>query len=75
MKAGDNMARERIQPEGIRLDEKKCHTTKELAYYLSCGLNMAADIGEKAGARIKLGKKVLYNVALVNEYMDSISGD
>lgn len=67
------MARERMEIEGVRLDEKKCHTRKELASYLSCGLNMAADIGEKAGARIKLGKKVLYNVVLVNEYMDSIS--
>lgn len=65
--------RNRNISESVRLDEKKCHTTKELAYYLSCGLNMAADIGEKAGAKIKLGKKVLYNVALVNEYMDSIS--
>ncbi|MCQ2387934.1 MAG: hypothetical protein MJ066_05790 [Clostridia bacterium] len=40
---------------------------------LSVGKNTASEVGEKAGAVIRLGKRKLYNVKRVEMYLDSIT--
>lgn len=40
---------------------------------LSCGKNTALAVGKQAGAVIKIGKRTLYNVKKVEEYMNSLS--
>lgn len=40
---------------------------------LSIGKNTAAEIGEKAGAVIRIGRRKLYNVKKIQEYMDGLS--
>lgn len=45
-----------------------------LASMLSCGHATARKIGEQAGARIVIGRRVLYSVSKVQSYIDSITG-
>lgn len=40
---------------------------------LSTGKNTAREVGEKAGAVIRIGRRKLYNVAKVQAYIDSIT--
>jgi hypothetical protein len=40
---------------------------------LSCGRVSAVEIGTAAGARITVGRRVLWNVGKVQQYLDSIS--
>lgn len=47
--------------------------TKELQEMLSCGRVTAVQIGNNAGAKIQIGRRVLWNVRKVNAYLDSIS--
>lgn len=51
--------------------EKILVNTKELAGLLSIGYNTAAEIGDKAGARVTIGRRKLYNVQTVRTYIDS----
>jgi hypothetical protein len=43
--------------------------TRELAGLLSIGYNNAADVGERAGATVKIGRRKLYNVEQVKHYI------
>lgn len=45
----------------------------ELQSMLGCGRATAVKIAEAAGARIKIGRRVLYNVGKVQAYLDQIS--
>lgn len=45
-----------------------------LAGMLGCGLATATKIGNEAGARIQIGRRVLYKVSKVEEYLEKISG-
>lgn len=47
--------------------------TKELQEMLSCGRATAVEIGNNANARIQIGRRVLWNVKRINQYLDSIS--
>ncbi|MCC8046138.1 MAG: hypothetical protein LIP12_11690 [Clostridiales bacterium] len=46
---------------------------ERLAGMLSCGTATARQIGEDAGARIMVGRRVLYSVNKVKKYLDSIA--
>ena len=43
--------------------------TRELCTYLSVGQSMAREIGEKAGARVKLGRRILFDVQAIDAYI------
>ena len=43
----------------------------ELKTMLSIGRNRALQVGEKANAKVKVGRRTLYNVEKVKEYMAS----
>ena len=40
---------------------------------LSCGYATAVKIGTDAGARIKIGRRVIWNVKKIQEYLDRVS--
>jgi len=40
---------------------------------LGCGRPSAVDFGIEAGAKVMLGRKVMWNLAAVRKYMDSIA--
>ena len=44
-----------------------------LAAMLSCGQATARKFGEDAGARILIGRRVLYSVDRVQRYLDAIA--
>lgn len=45
----------------------------ELQILLCCGSATAVKIGEAAGGRVKIGRRVLWNVKKIQEYLDAIS--
>ena len=57
----------------IESDNKITVDINELKEMLSIGRNNAAEIGEKAGAVIRIGRRKLYNVRKVTEYMDKLT--
>ena len=67
------MGRKRTVDERVRLDEMKALNREQLADYLSIGTQSATKIAEEAGAVIRIGKRVLFNRDLVNQYIDEIS--
>ena len=47
--------------------------TKELQSLLCCGRDTAVKIGIEAKSRLQIGKRVLWNVKKVQDYLDNIS--
>lgn len=45
-----------------------------LVAMLSCGQMTARKIGEDAGARIIIGRRVLYSVQKIEKYLEAIAG-
>lgn len=48
-------------------------TTDELAGILSCGRSTAVKVGEAAGAKIVIGRRILWNTEKVRVYLDKVS--
>lgn len=55
------------------LENKKTVDTSGLQSMLSCGRKSAVDIGMAANARISVGRRVLWNIKKVQQYLDAIS--
>lgn len=54
--------------------DKNLVDTLELQILLCCGRVSAVKIGETAGARVQLGRRVLWNVSKIQKYLDEICG-
>lgn len=48
-------------------------TTEELMNRLQAGRVTAMSVGNAAGARIQVGRRVLWNVSKIQKYLDAIS--
>lgn len=48
---------------------------EKLAAMLNCGKATAIKIGTEAGAKIRIGRRVLYKVSIVEKYLDMLSGE
>lgn len=46
-----------------------------LAALLDCGRVTAVKIGTDAGAKIQIGRRTLYNVSIIERYLDNLSGE
>lgn len=57
----------------IQLSDRLTANTETLAECLDCGRSTAVKIGEAAGAKIQMGKRILWNVGKVQRYLDSIA--
>lgn len=44
-------------------------STDRLAELLDCGKSTARNIGEKAGAKIKIGRRTLWNIEKIKAYL------
>ena len=53
--------------------ERMTVTSAELREVLGCGRRAAYKIGMDAGARIKIGSRVLWNVTKIREYLNQKS--
>lgn len=54
-------------------ENRKTVDTPELQQMLGCGRKSAVDIGIAAGARIQIGRRVLWNVSKIEKYLDAVS--
>ena len=56
-------------------DISECKTVDSLGLQrlLMVGRTTATEIGKAAGARVQVGRRVLWNVAKIQKYLDSIS--
>ena len=59
--------------EEARNIDKICVTTEGLQDLLDCGRATAVQIGGQAGARIEVGKRLLWNVSKVQSYIDRLA--
>lgn len=57
----------------LDISKKLLITTEELQILLSCGRYSACKIGENAGARFVIGKRILWNREKVEKYIENIS--
>lgn len=48
-------------------------TTEALQVLTDCGRDAATKIGTEAGARVKVGKRVLWNVEKIRKYLETVS--
>ena len=49
--------------------------TEELRVYTNLGRNKAMELGDEIGARVKIGKRVLWDRVKIDKYLDSLSGE
>lgn len=59
----------------IQLSERLTVNTETLAESFDCGRATAVKIGEAAGAKIQIGRRVLWNVKKIQAYLDSIAAE
>lgn len=50
-------------------------SAETLAGMLNCGRATAVKIGVESGARIQIGRRTLYNVSIIEKYLNAISGE
>ena len=53
--------------------EQRLIDSKQLREMLNCGTSTAEKIANDAGARVKIGKRVLWNVKKIDEHLEKIS--
>ncbi|MFG6366865.1 MAG: hypothetical protein K1W16_00290 [Lachnospiraceae bacterium] len=46
-----------------------------LAGMLNCGRATAVKIGTDSGAKIQIGRRTLYKVSIIEEYLNAIAGE
>lgn len=59
----------------INSTDKLTVDTPELQNILGCGRSTAVQIGTQAKARIQIGKRLLWNVSKVQNYLNAIATD
>lgn len=55
------------------IDKRICVTLNELCSLLSCGRKTANEIAEKAGAKLYIGKRVLFSVEKIKIFINNES--
>lgn len=60
-----------VKPE---VGKARMMDTEELRAYTSLGRNNAMKLGEEIGAKVKIGRRVLWDKRKVDEYFDSLTG-
>lgn len=48
--------------------------TEELRAYINLGRNSAMKLGDEIGARVQIGKRVLWDRVKIDAYFDSLTG-
>jgi len=54
--------------------ESRLMDTEELRAYTNLGRNNAMKLGEEIGAKVKVGKRVLWDRAKIDKYLDELTG-
>ena len=56
----------------IPLTQRIMVDTNGLMALCSCGMQTATEIGNKAGAKVKVGKRTLWKVSIVKKYLEEL---
>lgn len=62
----------KTRTNNTKIDERILVTTPTLTAILDCGRDTAVRIGLAAGARVQIGKRVLWSTSKVRNYIDTI---
>ena len=54
--------------------ESRLMDTEELRAYTNLGRNNAMKLGEEVGAKVKIGKRVLWDKVKVDQYLNNLTG-
>lgn len=54
--------------------ENRLMSTEELRAYTSLGRNSAMKLGDEIGARVQIGKRVLWDKAKIDQYFNALTG-
>lgn len=54
--------------------ETRLMDTDQLRAYIGIGRNNAMKVGDEIGARVQIGKRVLWDRRKVDEYIDALTG-
>lgn len=64
----------RVKEHTQPINEVRLMDTEELRAYTNLGRNNAMKLGEEIGAKVKIGRRVLWDKRKVDEYFDSLTG-
>lgn len=59
--------------DSSEISHKLAVSAEVLAQMLNCGRATAVKIGSEAGAKIQIGRRVLWNVDKIQRYIDNMS--
>lgn len=54
--------------------ESRLMDTEELRAYTNLGRNNAMKLGEEIGAKVKIGKRVLWDKVKIDQYLNDLTG-
>ncbi|KMW21585.1 hypothetical protein [Enterocloster citroniae] len=54
--------------------ESRLMDTEELRAYTNLGRNNAMKLGEEIGAKVKIGKRVLWDKVKIDQYINDLTG-
>ncbi|MDY2814580.1 MAG: hypothetical protein SOU03_11630 [Dorea sp.] len=54
--------------------ESRLMDTEELRAYTNLGRNNAMKLGEEIGAKVRIGRRVLWDRRKIDEYLNSLTG-
>lgn len=58
----------------VNTRENRLMDTEELRAYTNLGRNNALKLGDEIGARVQIGKRVLWDRVKVDQYFNSLTG-
>lgn len=63
----------RSRVTSFKNQESRLMDTEELRVYTSLGRNNAMKLGEEIGAKVKVGKRVLWDKKKIDQYFDKLT--
>lgn len=64
----------RQRTNDLEVGNARLMDTEELRSYTSLGRNSAMKVGEEIGAKVKIGRRVLWDRRKIDEYFNSLTG-
>ena len=64
----------RQRTKDLEVGNARLMDTEELRSYTSLGRNSAMKLGEEIGAKVKIGRRVLWDRRKIDEYFNSLTG-
>ena len=64
----------RVRAMNTIAGESRLLDTEELRVYTNLGRNNAMKFGEEIGAKVKIGKRVLWDKVKIDQYLNKLTG-